>query len=185
MKVSPITEIRDVPTAIWFSTLLLTYYKLSYRTGFHKQEVFWHQNEICNVASQILDGKKKVVPARICQNCNGNHEKSSFKFLKEHVNTSMLRLTARGEFYNFKETPVNLNRYNDLRFNITDDEEENFNYNVRCSELLEWFECVYCVRLNPSGRGPIHKKTKKDNSDDNIKTKFECIHPGTFKDRGY
>ena len=185
MKVSPITDIRDVPTAIWFATLLLTFHKCSQNKKFTEKDTFLIQTEICNTAFQILNERQKVDGARTSQHCNGDHKKNTFYYLRANgLDRRNRRLTAIGEFNGYKEKPDKYKSHDTVKFNISD---EKNNICLEGRELRKWFEQVYSQRINPRGKSSTIIEINTNNSNLNPeKKKSKLEHSiGTYKNRGY
>ncbi|WP_145972667.1 hypothetical protein [Acetobacterium woodii] len=117
----------SVPTAVWLSTLINTYYNIKIM---NKNDCWITQKEIRTVAGQLCD--KNIDIARISQWCNGDHPNNTYNYLR--ANGSKRRLTVIGEFNREREypdeLPINKMIFNDSALTVGD--------------LMTWYKNEYC-----------------------------------------
>jgi len=146
MRVSPVTGLNDVSTAVWLTTLLLTNYNYSRRGHCIEDDVYHIQTDICHYAFQMLNENKKylVDGARTSEHCNGDQKPVKtlphYNYLRVDGHEPYRRLTAKGEFNNFIEKPEELGEYDKVIFEIKND---NDTYSIGGGELRRWYENVY------------------------------------------
>jgi hypothetical protein len=117
----------SVPTAVWISTLINTYYNIQM---LNKKDYWITQKEIRTVAEQLCD--KNIDIARISQWCNGDHPNNTYNYLR--ANESKRRLTAIGEFNGEREYPHELPMEKILFKDGS----------LTVSDLMTWYKNEYC-----------------------------------------
>ena len=145
MKVRKIEGMENVPTAVWFATLLVTYDHCNQLVNFGEADTFLKQSTIRNIAEQIIDRIHPVDNARVNYYCNGDHPRNTLNYLR--ANGKARRLTAMGEFNWVKEKPMELSRYDASIFEVLDDGDISL-YQISGGELRKWNENVYSPVIN-------------------------------------
>lgn len=140
MKVRQVQGMENVPTAVWFATLLLTYDQCNQLVNFGEADTFLKQLTIRNIAEQIIDRIHPVDNARICHYCNGDHPGNTLNYLR--ANGKARRLTAMGEFNWVKEKPMEIGHYDASVFEVLDD-NDNPVYQISGGDLRRWYENIY------------------------------------------
>ena len=145
MKVRQVQGMENVPTSVWFATLLLTYDKCNHLEDFGESDTNLKQIIIRDIAEQMINRIHPVDNARICHYCNGNHPGNTLKYLK--ANGKARRLIAMGEFNWVKEKPMELSRYDASIFEVLDDGDNSL-YQINGGDLRRWYENVYSPLIN-------------------------------------
>lgn len=118
----------SVPTAVWISTLINTYYNFQM---LNKKDCWITQKEIRTLAGQLCD--KNIDIARISQWCNGDHPNNTYNYLR--ANGSKRRLTVIGEFNGAREYPHEL-PMNKILFK---------DRALTVGDLMKWYKNEYCL----------------------------------------
>lgn len=140
MKVRQIPGMENVPTSVWFATLLITYDRCNQMDHFAENDTYLKQATIRNIAEQLIDRIHPVDQARIGQYCNADHPGNTLNYLRANEKTR--RLTAMGEFNWHKEKPMEIGRYDASMFEVLDD-KDNPVYQISGADLRKWYENVY------------------------------------------
>lgn len=139
MKVRQVQGLENVPTAVWFATLILTYDHCNQMVEFVENDTCLKQATIRNIAEQLIDRINRVDQARIGVYCNGDPKGNTLNYLRAIGKAR--RLTAMGEFNWVKEKPMEIGRYDESIFNVLDD-GDNQVYHINGGDLRKWYENV-------------------------------------------
>jgi len=118
--------------AVWLGALILTYQATAINN--EKTDIAFTQSEIRKTAQRLCS--KTVQPARVSQWCNGDHQNSSYNYLR--AVGGKRRLTKIGEFSHKKEYPESLLNADDWVIRIKEGKQE-----ITYKDLLEWYKTVY------------------------------------------
>ncbi len=163
-------KIDNVYSSVWFGTALLSYEKYLSLTEtkyyvVNLKDFYFSQVDILKVAKQI--STNEVQNARISQWCNGSHRNSTYNYLVSRKQDSKRRLSIKGEFGFFKESPRE--NYDHLNFFLIINQRS---LNISYQELIAWVDEIYYKFPLISDDSDIYVRDKFQRITNNKKENF-------------